>query len=327
MKFRTLLAGSATLLLALPGLAVTKTYTADGDASTRFPTDKRIYRGDCDANAPTPDAGDTAADQCTCTPGVDCAVGLLPGECATSAGRPNGGACDPTISTSGTCNSTILDPNTVAGRQRLHGTDNPSCNFTEGGSIVIVDTGNGTPTLTRMQLAGAFTEFVGGQSVTGIPGTTVELRTSVTLGPGTGFGATVSQTGSGTTTSSINWGSLTSWSQTGRLFCKTNCPGGCNGKSSCLPFGVVESTTGGYGAPAPLKATAFTTDPWTFNGTDESFSTAVFEVVSLGLGAVTASIQPGGRLVSVPALPLAALGGLGAGLVYLGSRALSRKRN
>jgi len=47
--------------------------------------------------------------------------------------------------------------------------------------------------------------------------------------------------------------------------------------------------------------------------------------VSLGLGAVTAAVQIGGRLVAIPALPLAALGGLGAGLVYLGARALGRR--
>ena len=49
--------------------------------------------------------------------------------------------------------------------------------------------------------------------------------------------------------------------------------------------------------------------------------------MSLGLGAVTAALQMGGRLVAIPALPLAALGGLGAGLVYLGARALGRKRD
>jgi hypothetical protein len=48
--------------------------------------------------------------------------------------------------------------------------------------------------------------------------------------------------------------------------------------------------------------------------------------VSLGAGAVTANVTIGGRLVAIPALPLAALGGLGAGLVYLGMRALGRKR-
>jgi hypothetical protein len=316
MRLRTLIAGSATLLLALPSLAVIKTYSADTDLSTRFPTDKRIYRGDCDTHAATDDRGDTFPDQCTCTPGTNCSVGALPGECSTSAGRPNGGACDPTIpSGPGSCTGTILTPAT------LHGSTNPACNYTQGGSVVINDTGNGTPTLTSMLLVGAWTDFVGGQSVTGIPGTTVELRSTTSLGPAP------NQTGTGSTTTSINWGSLTGWTQTGRLFCRTSCPGGCGGASSCLPFGVVESSTGGYGPPAPLKASAFTTDPWTFQGGGNKFHAVSFEVVSLGLGAVTAAIQPGGRLVTIPALPLAALGGLGAGLVYLGSRALSRKRD
>jgi hypothetical protein len=181
---------------------------------------------------------------------------------------------------------------------------------------VINDNGS-TPTLQSMVLIGAFTDFVGGATVSGIPGTTVELHSTTTLGPAP------NQTGVGSTTGSINWGQLTGWTQTGQLFCVTNCPGGCAGASSCKPFVGFE----GLGPPAPLKASSFNTDPWTFTTDSHSFKTASVELVSLGLGAVTAAGQFGGRLVQIPALPLAALGGLGAGLVYLGSRALSRKRN
>jgi hypothetical protein len=342
MKLRTWLAGSATLLLAVQGFAVTKTYVADGDVSTKFPSDRRIYRGDCDPDAATPNAGDDGAladDQCKCTPGVNCAVGAVPAplicvggtrqfldcnvnadcpgstcaagtgadSCSGSSGRPNGGACDPAIAFpgAGSCNPSFP----------THGSPEPPCNLSQGGSIVINDTGNNQPTLTSMVLMGEWDDFVGATTVSGIPGATVQLHTENTLGP------TPNQTGTGNTSSTINWGSLTGWSQTGRLFCQTNCPGSCGSASGCKPFVGFD----GLGPPAPLKASAFTTDPWVFTG--DEFTTSSFEIGSLGLGAVTAQIQVGGRLVAIPALPLAALGGLGAGLVYLGARALGRKRD
>ncbi len=503
MKYRTWLAGFATLLLALPSLAVVKTYNADGDSSTKFPTDRRIYRGDCDANAPTPNAGDTFSDECACTASsLNCVQGSVPDpDCSGSAGRPGGGLCDSTQATgicaggpdggmvctteadcdpttaSGTCSTIgtctgplpgacsggaspfgtctaglcVGGPNAgagcadgedcieciggtnagavcavclggdaptgllavpctshatcaafgsslcgvssglaaqcfgtcVGGSQAtmpcinnsaatpgvsancgtcvggtntglqcvattnlaaqcppsqdgacilpcsaatipLHNSPKPSCNKAEGGGtdplsglILIDDSGNGAPTLQSMVLRGTFDDFVGGATISGIPGTTVELH-SVTQQK-----VAVNQTGVGSTSTSINWGSITGWTQTGTLFCETNCPGGCGASSSCKPFVGFE----GFGPAAPLKASAFLTDPWTFTGDMHAFFSAPVELVSLGLGAETASAQIGGRLQQIPALPLAALGGLGAGLVYLGSRALRRKRN
>jgi hypothetical protein len=309
MRLRSLVAGAATLMFAVQGFAVIKTYSADGDNSTLFPTDRRIYRGDCDQNAPTNNAGDNFDDQCTCTPGVNCAIGSVPdGECTGSEGRPNGGACDPTIPSG---------PGSCASNFPTFGSDDPPCNKTDGGSFVINDTGNGTPTLQSALLQASWDDFVGGTTVSGIPGTTVQLHAenTISIGP--------NQTGAGSTTTTINWGTLTGWSQTGRLLCVTNCPGGCGGASSCKPFVGFE----GLGPPAPLKATSFNSDPWSFSGDGREFAATSFEIVSLGLGAVTAALQMGGRQVQIPALPLAALGGLGAGLVYLGSRALSRKRD
>lgn len=349
MKLRTLLAGAVTLLVASQGMAVLKTYTADGDQSTKFPTDRRVYRGDCDPDAATPNAGDDQAlgdDQCKCTPGVNCTAGAVPiplicniaspfmklgvnctvdadctpglclagsaatgvagDNCLSSTGRPNGGACDPSIpSGAGSCPPGFP----------THGSPEPPCQLTTGGSIVIDDSGNGTPTLTSLVLMAEFDDFVGASTITAIPGSTVGLHAENTLGPAP------NQTGAGNTGSTINWGSLTGWTQTGRLFCKTTCPGGCGAASGCIPFVGFD----GLGPPAPLSSASFNTDPWVFTG--DEFTSAPFQIVSLSLGAVTAAIQVGGRLVAIPALPLAALGGLGAGLVYLGARALSRKRN
>jgi hypothetical protein len=336
MKLRTLLAGSVTLLIAVQGMAVIKTYTADGDNSTKFPTDRRIYRGDCDPDAATPNAGDDAGvatdDQCTCTPGVDCRIGSLGGECTSSEGRPNGGACDPAMTNklcSGGVNAGMpctTDAFCGAGNHcsgacdpsfPTHSSDEPPCNLTTGGTIVINDTGNNAPTLTSMQLIAEWDDFVGATTVAGIPGATVQLHAENTIS------VAPNQTGVGSTGGVINWGTISGWSQTGRLFCQTNCPGGCGAASGCKPFVGFD----GLGPPAPLKPPqAYNTDPWNFTG-DEFTSATSFEIVSLGLGAVTANLQMGGRLVAIPALPLAALGGLGAGLVYLGARALGRKRD
>lgn len=325
MRLRTWLAGTTTLLLAVQGFAEIKTYSADADNSTIFPTDRRIYRGDCDENAATPNAGDDADDQCTCTPGVNCAIGSVPdAECTGSEGRPNGGACDPTIAFPGAGSCPPSPPGIP-----VRGSDDPPCNLTNpGGKVVINDTGNNAPTLQEMLLQAEWDDFVGGTTVSGIPGTTVQLHAENTLGPA------ANQTGVGSTTTSINWGELTGWSQTGRLFCQTNCPapfsdcdpdgpGPLPKASSCKPFVGFD----GLGPPAPLKASAFNTDPWVFTGAGDEFTSAAVEIVNLGGGAVRASAQFGGRTSAIPALPLAALGGLGAGLVYLGARALSRKRS
>ena len=343
MKLRTWLAGSVTLLVAVQGMAVIKTYTADGDNSTKFPTDRRVYRGDCDPDAATSNAGDDkplADDQCKCNPAAaQCAIGFVPPPlictagarqflnctsaadcpggacaaatgadlCALSEGRPNGGACDPSIAFPlvGSC----------APGFPTNGSPEPPCNLTTGGSIVVNDTGSGTPTLTSMLLIAEWDDFVGASTVAGIIGATVQLHAENTIS------TAPNQTGAGSTAGTINWGNLTGWSQTGRLFCQTNCPGGCGAASGCKPFVGFD----GLGPPAPLKATVFNTDPWVFTG--DQFHATTFEIVSLGLGAVTANLQIGGRLIAIPALPLAALGGLGAGLVYLGARALGRKKD
>jgi hypothetical protein len=181
----------------------------------------------------------------------------------------------------------------------------------------VIDEGVGTTTtLTKMNLFAEFQDFVGATTITSIPGSTVTIdtTTSVRVSP--------NQTGT-RSSSTISWGSLTGWTQTGRLFCSTKCPGGCGGASGCIPFVGFD----GLGPPAPLKGggSSFDTGAWVFTGNE--FAASSFEIVNLLGGGVTANILIGGRLVEVPALPLAALGGLGAGLVYLGARALGRKRD
>ena len=194
-----------------------------------------------------------------------------------------------------------------------------------GTALIDDDNGGTNPVLRSLTVRNTFVDTVGGTLTSGIPGTTVVLDGR------TDFKPTIPQTGqagSGSVGATISWGALTAWTQTGRLNCTTLCPGGCpTGVSSCVPFVGFEGT----GPPAPLKngGASFNFDPFTFSGGGAGFSTPSVETVNLTGGAVTAYVNFTGTRVfgSVPAIPLAALGGLGAGLVYLGSRALRRKQD
>ena len=133
-------------------------------------------------------------------------------------------------------------------------------------------------------------------------------------------GPSPSQGGSGTTLSTINWGSLVGWTQSGRLVCTTHCPGSCGGFSPCIPFVGFEGT----GPPWPLKATTFNLDPFTFTG--DSFTAPSVEFVNLSGGAVTTNANGGGTLAGftdiVPTFGIGGLVALGAALVYLGAHAI-----
>jgi len=178
------------------------------------------------------------------------------------------------------------------------------------------------PTLTHLTAATTFLDIVGGTDTSTIPGATVTVDVITEISPS---GLPVSGTGSVET--SIDWGELTGWTQTGRLVCITYCPGsgaGCGAASSCIPFVGFEGT----GPPAPLKSSNFVTDTWTFSGdgTGGGFVAPSFETTNLAGGAVTANLLLRGILRPiVPALPLLGVAGLGAALVYLGTRAIRRK--
>ena len=185
-----------------------------------------------------------------------------------------------------------------------------------GNQAIIDDAGDGTPTLVSLEVVNAWTDSLGATTTTTVPGSTVALDSVTTAGPSAG------QTGSGDTASSISWGVLTGWTQTGYLTCISNCPGGPCPASACIPFIGFEGT----GPPAPLSATAFDSDPWTFAGDGSSFAAPSVEMVNLSGGGVTVNLQWGSstRTFPVPALPLVGLGVLGSGLVYLAARAIRR---
>ena len=188
------------------------------------------------------------------------------------------------------------------------------------GKALLKDTMSGTPTLLVFETHNEFIDTVGGTTTTNIPGTTVTLdNLTWTSVPG-------GQTGSGDTWSTINWGSLTGWTQTGRLVCETHCPGGCGAASSCVPFVGFEGT----GPPGPLNGSVFNTDPWIF--TDHtSFTAPSVEFVNLGAGAVRGYAQSNGTLAGfadvVPTFGIGGLAALGAALFYLGARAIRGRQD
>ncbi len=177
--------------------------------------------------------------------------------------------------------------------------------------LAVLDDLGATTELDSLTYTADFVDIVGATVTTGVPGATVALDTATTV--------TVSgpQTGTGNTSTSITWGGLTGFTQTGYLICVTEC-GGCP-TSACTTFGVAE----GIGPPAPLNGSTFDPGPFTFTGS--TFEGVAFQQVNLGGGAVLADTLLRGEEGTVPLLPLAAFGGLGAGLVFLGSRALRRK--
>ena len=177
---------------------------------------------------------------------------------------------------------------------------------------------SGTPTLVMLRLHTAFIDTLGGTSTTGIPGTTVTLDFLTWARPAGGqIGVRVGST--------INWGALTGWTQTGRLVCTEYCPGGCGiCAGPCIPFVGFSGT----GPLPPLKASTFNLDPFTFSG--DIFTAPSVEFVNLSGGAVTANANAGGTLAGfsniVPTFGIGGLAVLGAALVYLGARAINRER-
>jgi hypothetical protein len=183
------------------------------------------------------------------------------------------------------------------------------------GTALIDETGDGTPVLVDLEVQVDWAELIGYVDIGGIPGTSVTLESHQVLRPAP------SQSGVGDTTSTIHWGSLTGWTQTGYYACITHIPGGSPPPSACVTFVGFEGT----GPPTPLASDSFDTDPWSFGPDGFSLTAPPVQIVNLGMGLLTGTVQWKGDLnVGVPALPLLGLAALSAALLYLGVRSLRR---
>ena len=183
------------------------------------------------------------------------------------------------------------------------------------GTALIDDSGNGSPRLVDLELEILWSQVIGDSS--GIPGTTVVLEQYQVLRPDP------NQTGTGSTATTISWGTLAGWAQTGHFACRTNCPGGCGGTSLCIPFVGFEGT----GANPPLKTTSLNTDPWVFADDPRSFQSSSVEYINLTGGVVTGNVVWRGLFTSlVPSSSLLGLTALGAILTIAGIRTLVGSR-
>lgn len=117
------------------------------------------------------------------------------------------------------------------------------------------------------------------------------------------------QTGSGSTTSSIDWGVITGWSIAGGVFCNSS-------SLLCTSLvGIQEDMT----IPAVLPSSTYDIGTWTFDATGYISGT-------FNLNTSNIMIFLNGKLfgASLPALPIAGLGALAVGLLVVGARSLMR---
>ena len=191
------------------------------------------------------------------------------------------------------------------------------------GTIVSPGSVNGTavvgdgPELLSLELVVSFVAECDATVISGIPGSTITLDYHRELGPAG------NHAGTGTTSSTINWGAVPGWTYTGRLICTSYCPGGCPGTPPCEPFVGFE----GSGPLADLQSTAFNSDPWAFTTDSEHFTASEIEIVNL-FGAVTEDIVWSGTRAPEPApVPIGPLAPAltGAALLALGLVGLRRR--
>lgn len=180
-----------------------------------------------------------------------------------------------------------------------------------------------SPVLDFLELHVQWTQTVSGanvDAVTGVAGSHVDMDLDARIRPQLG------QTGAGNTSTSILWSSLTNWTQTGRLFCQTTCPGGCAQQACVVAFGYE-----GTGPLPPLKDTTFNLDPWTFSSGNAFFTAAAGGVefwLITGSTLFAQTLLVSGTLVDVvvPVLEGWGLLVLGLFLLLLSSAFVARRR-
>ena len=179
------------------------------------------------------------------------------------------------------------------------------------GVVTIEDPGNNAPILKAINIWTAYPIDLDGDT-TCCAGTKVDVFVETT---NTVSGVPV--TGTGSTTTSINFGPVSGYAQAGRIFCETTPGPSCEGCSSCTQANLAEGT---FGPPVPLTSTVFNIDPLTFASDGSSYVASPVQVTDLNpLINVTAHTRQRGFRTAIPTLPLVGLGILGA--LFLGAGA------
>jgi hypothetical protein len=152
------------------------------------------------------------------------------------------------------------------------------------GEIIIDDSG-AQPVLTKVRTITNTAQTFGGTSTCCLGTVVTTDLTSVVDVTG------LPVTGTGTTSTSINWGTMTGYVQAAfpvsKLRCQTTAGPSCAGCQSCSEVGLAE----GLGPMPPLKDSEFNTDPWVFGADRKSLTTSAAEFVSFWL-AVWRPVRP-----------------------------------
>lgn len=191
------------------------------------------------------------------------------------------------------------------------------------GVVEIDDTG-ASPVLNNLEARVQWANIFDG-TITCCAGTTVDVVLDGTI-----VASSTPQNGTGSTTTSINFGDIAiDWTPfpDSKIRCIVNAGGGCGGcVTSCTAFGVLPGNE--FGGVPPLSGPQFSFDPWDFNGTGEQFNTPVVQIVDLGTVGqkVLADVRFTGVKIEIPTLPLLGLGVLGAVLLGTGARIAVKRR-
>ena len=180
------------------------------------------------------------------------------------------------------------------------------------GVVKIDDPGNGSPILKSINIWSQYPVDLNGDT-TCCAGTEVEVFVdNVTTVSG------VPVTGTGSTTTSIDFGPVSGYAQTGTIFCETTPGPGCPGCSSCTQAGLAE---GSFGPTVPLTSTVFNIDPLVFTSDGSSYTATPVQVTNLNPAInVTAHTRQKGFFTLIPTLPLLGLGVLGALFLGVGAK-------
>jgi len=147
------------------------------------------------------------------------------------------------------------------------------------------DTHDGTPTLEQLKLSIDWSFVDDNNSEACCLGTTLSIVISHELEP-----AALPIVGSGDTSSSIDWGVVSPWTNSGQVFCETTPGPSCPGCQACLDNGFTE----GIGPPIPVSP-SIDLETWTFANGAASFESTPFQIVNLECFELRLPDRPGNQ--------------------------------
>jgi hypothetical protein len=178
------------------------------------------------------------------------------------------------------------------------------------GNAVLTDDGGGTVTMTDMLV---------------YQPAVIDIDTTLVYGPDsfifidstTSSSPTLGQTGTGSTTTSVDWGIITGWAVSGGSFCISS------PISTCNDNGFMHGLT-----LTPIQpSSTYDMGTWTFDAAGDYEASTYIQRTSMGGQANTQWDLRGAYVGSgLPALPLVGMGAMALGLLVVGARTVIRKK-